>query len=76
MWFVIVAAALVVVAVGLIVRRRVSVRRARPAFSELSREDQVQVMRHLEGGAMRDGEREGAKHYGAGRFGETAGPGA
>lgn len=75
MWFVIVLAALVVIAAGLILRRRASVRRTVPAFSELSREDQVQVMRHLESGAMRNAEREGAKHYGAGRFGETGGPG-
>lgn len=76
MWFVIVLAALVVIAAGLILRRRTSVRRATPAFGELSREDQVQVMRHLEGDALRDGEREGAKHYGAGRFGESGGPGS
>ena len=75
MWFVIVLAALVVIAAGLILRRRASVRRTGPAFNELSREDQVQVMRHLEDGAMRHGEHEGAKYYGAGRFGETAGPG-
>lgn len=74
MWVVIVLAALVVIAAGLILRWRASVRRTGPAFSELSREDQVQAMRHLEGGAMRHGEREGAKHYGAARFGETGGP--
>lgn len=74
MWFVIALPALVVIATALILRRRASVRRTGPAFSDLSREDQVQVMRNLEGGAVRHAERDGAKHYGAGRFGETGGP--
>lgn len=40
------------------------VRRSRPAFNELSREDQVEVMRNREGGSDRQASHEGAKHHG------------
>ena len=74
MWVVIVVSAVVIAAAGLAVRRHRSDRSGEPGFAELSREEQIQVMRHAEGGAVRRGDREGAKHQGAGRFGETAGP--
>ncbi|KQX75806.1 MULTISPECIES: hypothetical protein [Aeromicrobium] len=76
MWFVIIVAALVVVVAGLVLRRHRRVGRTGPSFDELSRDEQVQVMRHAEGRAVRRGDREGAKHRGDGRFGETAGPGS
>jgi hypothetical protein len=75
MWFVIVLAALVVIAGGLVLRRRRSASHSRPSFSELSRDEQVQIMRNVEGGATRHGDREGAKHRNGGRSSESLGPG-
>ena len=50
-------------------------RRAEPAFDDLSREDQVAVMRNREGGRDRHASREGAKHYGSEFFGNRFGGG-
>ncbi|MET0928424.1 MAG: hypothetical protein ABWX74_02850 [Aeromicrobium sp.] len=73
MWFVIAVIALAVVAAVLLRRRRAG-RRAGPALSELSREDQVQAMRNREAGPTHSGSREGAKGRASGGLGERLGP--
>ncbi|MET0448119.1 MAG: hypothetical protein ABW004_06915 [Aeromicrobium sp.] len=73
MWIVIAVIALIVVAVAVGLRRRAA-RRAGPAFSELSREDQVQAMRNREAGPTHLGSREGTKGRASGGLGQRLGP--
>jgi len=49
-------------------------RRSRSAFTELSRDDQVQAMRNREGRGTHHGSREAAKHHGSGFLGQKLGP--
>ena len=55
--------------------RKWRARRAGPAFDDLSREDQVEVMRNREAGPDRHASREGAKHHGSEFFGNRFGGG-
>ncbi len=60
MWFIVIAAVVVVVAVLALWTRHA--RRTRPSFEKLSREDQIQSMRNRQGGDARAGSHEATKN--------------
>lgn len=72
MWLIIVAVVVVVTLVGLWLTLR---RHRGSGFDRLSREDQVQTMRHRQDGDALRGTRDSAAAQGPGSFGDWFGPG-
>lgn len=75
MWVTICITAVVVVALAtIVVTRRRARRPARRRFADLSRDDQVQAMRNVQGGDGHRGARDSAGAAGSGHLGEKLGP--